>query len=56
MDGLEPTLTPHGYNVKTLADLLNVRSTEIRAFLQGQLPPGRAQELQQQMMMAGIPL
>jgi hypothetical protein len=44
------------YNVKTLAELLNARPAEIRAFLQSQLPPGRAEELKQQLLGTGIPL
>ena len=56
LDELEPRLTRHGYNVKALADLLNVRPIEIRAFLHGQLTPGRNQELQNQMLANGIPL
>ncbi len=56
LNGLEPKLTRHGYNVKALADLMNVRPAEIRSFLHGQLPPGRTQELQNQMLAAGIPL
>lgn len=56
IDGLEPKLSRHGYDVKALADLLNVRPAEIRSFLRGQLAPGRAQELQNQMLATGIPL
>ena len=56
MDGLEPKLTRQGYNVKALADLLNVRSAEIKSFLHGQLAPGRTQELKNQMLAVGIPL
>jgi len=53
---LEPRLIRYGYNAKALAELLNVRPKEIRDFLHGQLAPGRAQELQQQLLAAGIPL
>jgi len=56
IDGLEPKLTRHGYDVKALADQLNVRPSEIRSFLRGQLAPGRAQEAQNQMLATGIPL
>jgi len=56
LDDLEPRLTRHGYNAKTLADLLNVRLTDIRAFLAGRLPPSRTQELQQELLAAGLPL
>ena len=53
---LEPRLTRHGYNVKVLAEVLNVRPREIRSFLQGRLPSSRTQELQHEMLAAGIPL
>jgi hypothetical protein len=39
LDDLEPRLTRHGYNAKTLAELLHVGSTDVRAFLAGRLPP-----------------
>ena len=44
------------HNAKALAELLNVRHAEIRAFLHSQLPPGRAEELKQQLLGSGIPL
>lgn len=56
LDALEPTLTRYGYNVTALAERLNARPAEIRAFLHGQLAPGRTQELHQQMLAAGLPL
>jgi hypothetical protein len=56
LDGLEPRLTRHGYNAKALADLLQVRPADIRAFLAGRLPPSRTQELQQELLAAGFPL
>jgi hypothetical protein len=49
-------LTRHGYNADALADLLHVRPAEIRAFLAGRLPPNRTQELQQELLGAGLPL
>jgi hypothetical protein len=56
LDDLEPRLTRHGYNIRALSELLNVRQREIRSFLQGRLPPSRTQELQHEMLAAGIPL
>jgi len=56
LDALEATLTRHGYNARTLAELLNVRPAEIRAILHGQLPPGRTQELHAQLLTAGLPV
>jgi type II secretory pathway predicted ATPase ExeA len=54
IDELEPRLTRHGYNAKVLAEVLNAKPREIRALLRGQLPPGRAQELQHEMLAVGI--
>jgi hypothetical protein len=42
--------------VKVLAELLNAKPRETKAFLQGELPPGRTQELQIELLAAGIPL
>jgi hypothetical protein len=53
---LEPTLTRYGYNVKVLSEFLNIRQAEVRSFLHGQLPPGRTQELHNQLLATGIPL
>ena len=44
INGLEPRLTREGYNTKVLAELLNAKAREIKAFLGGQLAPGRTQE------------
>jgi len=52
----EPHLIRHGYNVKSLAQLVNVKPAEIRSFLHNQLAPGRMQELKEQMLLAGVPL
>jgi hypothetical protein len=56
MHALEPALTRYGYNVPALVELLNIRPAEVRAFLHGQLPPGRTEELQTLLLAAGIPL
>ena len=56
LDALEATLTRYGYNTRALAELLNVRPAEIRAFLHGQLAPGRTQELHAQLLAAGLPV
>lgn len=52
----EPHLIRHGYNVKSLAQLINVKPAEIRSFLHNQLPPGRTQELKEELLLAGVPL
>jgi predicted XRE-type DNA-binding protein len=49
-------LTLYGYNVKALSELLGIRQPEVRAFLRGQLPPGRTAELHQLLLAAGLPL
>ena len=56
LNDLEPRLVRHGYNAKNLATLLNIRTTEVRSFLQGQLPPSRTQDLTDQMLKIGIAL
>jgi len=56
IDELEPRLTRHGYNAKVLAEVLNAKPREIRTLLGGQLAPGRAQELQHEMLAVGISL
>jgi type II secretory pathway predicted ATPase ExeA len=54
INGLEPKLTREGYNVKVWAEILNAKPREIKAFLHGQLAPGRTQELQSELLAAGI--
>ena len=56
IDDLEPNLIRHGYNVKSLARLLNVRPAEVRSFLHGQLPPEKTQDMRDQILRIGIPL
>jgi hypothetical protein len=40
----------------TWDELLNANPREIKSFLSGQLAPGRTQELQSELLAAGIPL
>ncbi len=56
LDDLEPRLIRYGYDAKALATLINVRPAEIRSFLHSQLPPGRTQEVKDQLLEAGVPL
>ncbi len=56
LNDLEPSLIRHGYNAKSLAELMNVRTSEVRSFLHGQLPPGRTTDMREQMLKIGIPL
>jgi hypothetical protein len=56
LDALEATLTRNGYSPRAIAEMLHVRSAEIRAFLHGQLAPGRTQVLHAQLLAAGLPV
>jgi type II secretory pathway predicted ATPase ExeA len=56
LNDLEPTLTRHGYQVKDLVAQFNVKPAEVRALFSGQLEPGRATEIQDRMLAAGLPL
>jgi type II secretory pathway predicted ATPase ExeA len=56
IDDLEPTLTRHGYNVKSLSEQFNAKPAEIRSLFRGQLDPVRTRELQEQMLVAGLPI
>jgi type II secretory pathway predicted ATPase ExeA len=56
LDDVEPTLARHGYSAKALAEVLQMRPAEMRAFLRGRLPAGRTQELQSELRAVGIPL
>ena len=56
LDALEATLTRNGYSTRAIAEMLHVRPAEIRAFLHGQLAPGRTQELHAQLLAAGLPV
>lgn len=56
LDDLEPTLIRHGYSPKIVAEMLNLKPTEVRAFLRGQVETGRLQELQAELRVAGLPV
>ena len=56
LDALEARLMRLGYNTKVLAELLDITPKEVRAFLRGQLPPERTQELHHGLLAAGVPL
>jgi hypothetical protein len=45
-----------GYNAKILCELLNSKPREINAFIRGQLPPERTQQLSNQLLAVGVPL
>lgn len=54
IDDLEPTLTRHGYDVRTIADPFNAKPVEIKRFLAGTLHLGHTRELLELMMAAGV--
>jgi hypothetical protein len=56
IDALDARLMRNGYNVKNLCDLLNSKPREINAFIRGQLPPERTQQLSSQLLAVGVPL
>ncbi len=56
LDGLEPRLRRHGYDIPDLAELINARQGEIRSLLRGELEPARGQELTAKLMAAGLPI
>jgi hypothetical protein len=45
-----------GYNARLLAQILNIRPAVVQSFFQGQLPPGRMQEIQNELLAVGIPI
>ena len=56
LDDLEPRLTRHGYNVKSLAEQFHTKPAEVRQFLRGVLDAERTRELSDQMRAAGLPI
>jgi hypothetical protein len=56
LDDLEPNLIRHGYNVRSIARLLNVKPADVRSFLYNQLPPEKIQDMRDQILKIGIPL
>ena len=56
LDELEPNLIRYGYNVKSIARLLNVRPSEVRSFLHHQLSPEKTQQMRDQILKIGIPI
>jgi len=56
IDGVEATLTRHGYTSKVLTELLGVKPAELRALFRQDLPADRARDLKEQMLAAGLPV
>lgn len=55
IDDLEPELTRHGYDVRTLCDQSDAEAVEIRQLMRGNLNPQRTTELIDEMRTAGPP-
>ena len=56
LDDLEPRLTRHGYDVRSLAEQFHAKPAEIRLLFDGTLEARRTHELTEQMLAAGLPL
>lgn len=56
IDDLELVLTRHGYNINSLAEQFNTKPAEIRLMFWRQLDAVRVQDLQEQMLAAGLPV
>ena len=56
IDDLEPELTRHGHDVRTMCDQFDAKPAEIRQLLCGSLNPQRSTELIDEMRAAGLPL
>ena len=56
IDELEPKLTRHGYDVRSLAEQFNAKPAEIKLLFRGQLDSARTKELTDQMLTAGLPI
>lgn len=55
LDDLEPQLTRNGYDLRSLVEQFDAKPAEIRRLLRGDLDPGRAHELMDEMRAAGLP-
>lgn len=56
IDDIEPQLTRHGYDVRTLCAQFDARPPEIRQLMRGTLNSQRTNELVEEMRAAGLPL
>jgi hypothetical protein len=56
IDDLEPTLPPHGYAAKVLAEMLGTKQAEIKVMFKQNLEAGRARDLTEKMLAAGLPV
>ena len=56
MDDLEPQLVRHGYDTRSVAELIGTKPDEVRLLLQDRLEAARAREMTEQMLAAGLPV
>ncbi|MBW4635772.1 MAG: AAA family ATPase [Iphinoe sp. HA4291-MV1] len=54
--GCGKTTTLQRLQLELSSELLNIRVSEVNSFIHAQLPPGRTQDLRDQMLKMGIPL
>lgn len=54
LDGIGPKLARHGYGISALCEHLNARPGEVRAYLSGQLGPGKTEEFNKEIHKLGI--
>ena len=54
LDNIEPKLTRHGYSIPVLCEHLNARKGEVRAYLRGQLTPGKTEDFNKEIHKLGI--
>lgn len=54
LNALEVNLVRQGFSEKVLSELLDIKPREVRAFLKGQLPHSRTEELHYQLLCLGI--
>lgn len=56
LDGLEPTLTQHGYRLKDMVEQFDAKPAEIRALFNNQWDPARTADLRDRMLVPGLPI
>ena len=56
MDDLGPRLERHGYDTRSVAELIGTKPGEVRLLLQDRLEAIRAREMTEQMLVAGLPV
>lgn len=54
LNTIEPKLARHGYSIPVLCEHLNARRGDVRAYLRGQLAPGKTEEFNREIHKLGI--